>query len=62
MTGNLAQQKTYLPRCTLCPIQRRPFLGFAEVRVVRVTAPKLFTWIKGAELKHTSRKSQVNVI
>lgn len=53
----VAQQNTYLSRCTLCPIQRRPFLGFAEIRVVWVTAPKLFTWIKCAELKH--RKQEI---
>lgn len=52
MSGNFAQREAYLPRGTLCPVQRRPFLGFAEVRVVRVAAPKLFTWIKRAKLKH----------
>lgn len=46
-----SKKNTYFSRCTLCPIERRPFLGFAEVRVVRMTAPKLFTWVECAKLK-----------
>ena len=43
--------RTHLSGSTLGPVQGRALLGLAEVRVVRVTAPKLLTWVERAELK-----------
>lgn len=37
-------------RSTLGPVEGGALLGFAEVRVVRVTAPQLLTWVECAKL------------
>lgn len=53
---------TYFSRSALGPVQRRPLLGFAEVRVVRVTAPQLFARVKGSKLKpDTEERKQIHV-
>lgn len=44
-------KETYLSGSALRPVERRSLLGFAEIRVVRVTAPQLLTWIKCAKLE-----------
>lgn len=49
----------YFSRSTLCPIERWTLLGFAEVRVVWVTAPELFTWVKCTKLKHRKEENLV---
>ena len=45
------QERRYLARGTLCPVQRGPLLGLAEVRVVRMAAPQLFAGLEGLELR-----------
>lgn len=53
---------TYFSRSALGPVQRRPLLGFAEVRVVRVTAPQLFARVKGSKLKpDKEERKQIHV-
>lgn len=46
---------THFPRSTLGPVQWRPLLGFAEVRVVRVTAPQLLARVERTKLKEQEK-------
>lgn len=50
---------TYFARGAFRSIQGGALLGFAEVRVVRVTTPQLFTWVKCAKLKQVKEENQV---
>jgi len=47
---------SHLSWCTHGPVQRRPFLCFAEVGVLGVATPQLLAWVKCAELKHKKKK------
>lgn len=47
----------YLSIPTHGAINRRPFLGLAEERIVWVAAPQLLTWVKRAILQGTERGS-----
>lgn len=45
------KKQTHLSGSALRPVERRSLLGFAEIWVVRVTAPQLLTWVKRAKLE-----------
>lgn len=53
-------RRAYLSRSTLRPVERRALLRLAEVRVVWVAAPQLFTRVERTELEHRSKDSQVH--
>lgn len=49
--------RSHLSWCTHGPVQRRPFLCFAEVGVLGVATPQLLAGIKSTELKHKKDQS-----
>lgn len=50
--------RSHLSWCTHGPVQRRPFLCFAEVGVLGVATPQLLAGIKRTELKHKKNQSR----
>lgn len=46
---------SHLSWCTHGPVQRRPFLCFAEIGVLRVATPQLLAGIKCTELEHRKK-------
>lgn len=55
--SNTHSARSHLSWCTHGPVQRRPFLCFAEVGVLRVATPQLLTGIKRTKLKHKKKIS-----
>lgn len=49
--------KFYLPRCTVRPVYRWTFFGFAEILVVRVAAPQLLTRVICSKLRRKQNSS-----
>lgn len=47
---------------THSPIDGWAFFGFAEERVVGVTAPQLFAWVKWPVLKRTKQNTQAYLV
>lgn len=54
--SNTHSGRSHLSWCTHGPVQRRPFLCFAEVGVLRVATPQLLTGIKRTKLKHKKNR------